>query len=64
MIPEFGPVERRLRGFGHRLEEILGRGRVRRADKKSKAEAALAAVEDLVDGIEADVAADIRRIAD
>jgi hypothetical protein len=54
-------VEERLRGFGRRLDEMLARGRIRRADKRAKAEAALAAVEELVEGIESDIEGSVRR---
>jgi hypothetical protein len=49
-------TEATSRGFVHlRLDAILGKGRIRREDKAAKAEAAMVAVDELVDSLEADL---------
>jgi hypothetical protein len=44
-----------LERFSKRLSAILGSGRIRREDKAAKAEAAMVAVDELVDSLEEDL---------
>ena len=50
-----GNIDGHLARFGRRLNSILGEGRIPRAEKKAKAEAAIQAVDDLVKAIEGDI---------
>ena len=48
-------VDRHLARFGRRLNSILGEGRTPRAEKKTKAEAAIQAVDELVAAIDSEI---------
>lgn len=48
-------IDRHLAGFGRRLNSILGEGRIPRAERKAKAEAAIQAVDELVTAIDREI---------
>ena len=50
-----GTIDGHLARFGRRLNSILGEGRIPRAEKKAKAEAAIQAVDDLVNAIDGEI---------
>lgn len=50
-----GTTDGHLTRFGRRLNSILGEGRIPRAEKKAKAEAAIQAVDDLVNAIDGEI---------
>jgi hypothetical protein len=50
-----GWLDSRMADFDHRLKGILGEGRIRRREKRAKAEQAMQAVDDLIEGIADDL---------
>lgn len=56
-----GTIDGHLARFGRRLNSILGEGRIPRAEKKAKAEAAMQAVDDLVNAIDGQISGIDRR---
>lgn len=50
-----GWLDGRFAGFDRRLKDILGEGRIPRQEKKAKAEQAMLAVDDLIEGITEDI---------
>lgn len=51
-----GTIDGHLARFGRRLNSILGEGRIPRTDKEAKAEAAIQAVDDLVEAVDEEIA--------
>lgn len=50
-----GWLDGRFAGFDRRLKGILGEGRILRREKRAKAEQAMQAVDDLIEGITDDL---------
>ena len=50
-----GWLDSRFAEFNRQLKGILGQGRIHRREKKAKAEQAMLAVDDLIEGITEDI---------
>ena len=57
-VTRSGTIDGHLARFGRRLNSILGEGRTPRAEKKAKAEAAIRAVDELVEAIDTEITGD------